>query len=139
MRHAFGKFGLLLTPKSGHTVYKIPLILAYKKRKKNIFCIHVQCDQIWRNLTTLARCYKTLAILKNVHLLLGKILSLFYMVLGKRSVLQMAKYWTNTLAIWSHRSSRPNLISRSDLFKSFERFRLIFSETFFIRKRADFR
>ena len=34
MRHAFGKFGLLLTPKSGHTVYKIPLILAYKKRKK---------------------------------------------------------------------------------------------------------
>ena len=79
MRHAFGKFGLLLTPKSGHTVYKIPLILAYKKRKKNIFCIHVQCDQIWRNLTTLARCYKTLAILKNVHLLLfGKILSLLW-------------------------------------------------------------
>ena len=82
MRHAFGKFGLLLTPKSGHTVYKIPLILAYKKRKKNIFCIHVQCDQIWRNLTTLARCYKTLAILKNVHLLLGKVLSILWQILN---------------------------------------------------------
>ena len=25
-----------------------------------------------------------------------------YMVLGKNSVFQMAKYWTNTLTIWSH-------------------------------------
>ena len=63
------------------------------------------CDQIWRNLTTLALCCKTLVILKRFIYNLAKLwthFGIFFIVLGKWAVLQMAKFWTHKLTIWSH-------------------------------------
>ena len=54
-----------------------------------------QCDQIWRNFTTLARNYNTLAFSKRFIFCLatfGTYFDIFYMVLGKYLVLKMAKY-----------------------------------------------
>ena len=64
-----------------------------------------QCDQIWRNLTTLALCCETLVILKRFIYNLAKLwthFGIFFIVLGKWAVLQMAKFWTHKLTIWSH-------------------------------------
>ena len=52
-----------------------------------------QCDQIWQNFTTLARCYKILAFLKWFIYYLAKFwtnFGIFYIVLVKSTVLQMA-------------------------------------------------
>ena len=64
-----------------------------------------QCGQIWRNFTTSEQCYKTLALLKRFIYWLAKFWTYFgkfYMVLGKCSVLQMAKFCARKLAIWSN-------------------------------------
>ena len=71
-----------------------------------------QCDQIWRNFTTLVRRFNTLAIKKRLVYYLTTFrtyFDIYYLVLGKCSVLQIAKYWTNKLIVWSHWLQPTNL------------------------------
>ena len=73
-----------------------------------------QCDRNWQNSTTLANIWKFLEIYLRFIWFWGKFPTHFCticMLLGKFSLLKMAKYWKHNLVIWSHWSqiTVPNL------------------------------
>ena len=83
----------------------------YRFISVSILVASEQCDQIWQNFTLLARCCNTLAISKRFigYFVILRTYFGIFMVLGKYSVWQMAKYWTNKLAVWSHWSQQQCL------------------------------
>ena len=72
-----------------------------------------QCDQMWRNFANLAKFRNLCAAVQRFIWYLVKLwthLGTFCMLLGKILSLQMAKYWKDNLAIWSH--WRPLLLGQ---------------------------
>ena len=69
--------------------------------------VHVhanQCDQMWRNFAALAIFWSVwqFTILSVYEQTLGPKLAVLKKILGKFSLLEKAKYWTNNIAIWTH-------------------------------------
>ena len=64
-----------------------------------------QSDQIWRNFTTLATFWKSLAIFEGFSSILSNCepscWQMFWAI-GQIFIIKMAKYWKDILAIWSH-------------------------------------
>ena len=77
----------------------INLLLRGRRQKR----IYHQCDQIWQN-TPLGQTVKVFGYSLRVYFVFGKTLTLIgqiFMKLNKFSLLLMAQYWKDHLAIWS--------------------------------------
>ena len=86
-------------PEKGHSCCCYKIVLT------KLLPIIIQCDQIWRNSTTLGNILKCLAIDLRIIWFWAKFSTHFGtmgMLLAKFSLLKMAKYWKHNLVIWSH-------------------------------------
>ena len=77
-----------------------------------------QCDNIWRNFVA----FSTIPRLWQFFRVYFSLLWQKLMLLGKNYSFEVAKYWTNTIAIWSHCSLTSKISSKIINFLKIEKF-----------------